>query len=67
MNLDNFDTLIFDFDGTLINSEPYHKVAHSKVLSMILNKEINLTDKQFERYVGKRDNEIFEMYKNDCA
>ena len=45
MNLDNFDTLIFDFDGTLINSEPYHKVAHSKVLSMILNKEINLTEK----------------------
>ena len=61
----DFDTLIFDFDGTLLDSEPYHKLAHSKVLSYILGKEINLTDKDFERYIGKKDTEIFEMYKKD--
>ena len=65
MNIKNYDTLIFDFDGTLLDSEPHHKVAHSKVLSSILKKDINLTDKDFERYIGKRDIEIFEMYKQD--
>lgn len=59
------DTLIFDFDGTLIDSEPYHKKAHSLTLSKILNKNINLSDKEFERYIGKSDYEIFEMYKKD--
>lgn len=65
MDFNKFDTFIFDFDGTLLNSEPYHKLAHSKVLSLILNKEIKFTDKDFERYIGKRDTEIFEMYKAD--
>lgn len=65
MDFNKFDTFIFDFDGTLLNSEPYHKLAHSKVLSIILGKEINLTNKDFERYIGKRDSEIFEMYKKD--
>lgn len=25
VDLSEFDAVIFDFDGTLINSEPYHK------------------------------------------
>lgn len=65
MNFNEYDTFVFDFDGTLLNSEPYHKLAHSKVLSLILNKEINLTDEEFSRYIGKNDKEIFEMYKSD--
>lgn len=65
MDIKKYDTLIFDFDGTLLNSEPYHKMAHSKILSHILKRYINLTDKDFERYIGKRDTEIFEMYKQD--
>ena len=65
MDLDNFNTFIFDFDGTLVNSEPIHKLAHSKVLSLILNKEVVLTDEDFQRYIGKNDNEIFDMYKKD--
>lgn len=65
MNFEDYDIFIFDFDGTLLNSEPYHKLAHSKVLSLILNKEISLSDEEFSRYIGKRDDEIFEMYKKD--
>lgn len=60
-----YDTLIFDFDGTLIDSEPYHMKAHSFVLSEITGRQITLTPKDFERYIGKKDTEIFEMYKQD--
>lgn len=65
VDLSKFDAVIFDFDGTLINSEPYHKMAHSKVLSLILNREITLSDVQFSKYIGKKDSEIFDMYKTD--
>ena len=37
----------------------------SVVLSEILNKEINLSNKDFERYIGKKDEEIYEMFKID--
>jgi len=60
-----FDTFIFDFDGTLLGSEPYHKKAHSLVLSLILQKDINLTDDEFDAYIGKSDPEIFELYKKN--
>ena len=63
--LEQFDTLIFDYDGTLINSEPYNKLAHSMVLSHILDKEFNLTDEEYARYTGKKDTDIYEMYKQD--
>ena len=56
---------LFDFDGTLMDSEKYHKKAHSKVLSIILNKEFKMTDKIFSKYVGNTDDVIFDMYKKD--
>lgn len=65
VNLSEFDAVIFDFDGTLINSEPYHKKAHSKVLSLILNRGITLSDAQFSKYISKKDSEIFDMYQTD--
>lgn len=65
MNFNDYDTFVFDFDGTLLNSEPYHKLAHSMVLTYILNRDIKLTDDEFSKYLGKSDNEIFEMYKID--
>lgn len=45
--LKDFEIYIFDFDGTLINSEPFHKKAHNLVLNEILGKEIVLTDQMF--------------------
>ncbi len=60
------DIIIFDFDGTLINSEPYHKEAHNIVLREYLgDSNFALTDNDFCRYIGKKDPEIFEMYKTD--
>ncbi len=63
--IEDFDYLFFDFDGTLLNSEVCHKQAHSFVLSLILGKKIQLSDNEFEKYVGKTDNVIFEEYKSD--
>ena len=34
--LKDFEIYIFNFDGTLINSEPFHKKAHNLVLNEIL-------------------------------
>ena len=53
--LKDFEIYIFDFDGTLINSEPFHKKAHNLVLNEILGKEIVLTDQMFSKYIGKSD------------
>ena len=64
--LNTLDIIIFDFDGTLINSEPCHKEAHNVVLREYLhNPSFSLSDQDFARYIGKKDPEIFEMYKSD--
>ena len=63
--LSECDTFIFDFDGTLIDSEPYNKRAHSIVLSSMLNRNIVLSDKDYEKYMGKKDVEIYKIFKND--
>lgn len=63
--MEKYDTIIFDFDGTLINSERYNKLAYCKVLSHIMGKEVTLTNRQYERYIGKKDVEIYEMFKKD--
>lgn len=56
---------LFDFDGTLLNSEKYHMKAHSFVLSKILNKKYKMKYKIFNNYVGNTDDIIFEKYKTD--
>ena len=63
--LKDFEIYIFDFDGTLINSEPFHKKAHNLVLNEILGKEIVLTDQMFSKYIGKSDIQIYDEYKVD--
>lgn len=56
---------LFDFDGTLLNSEKYHMKAHSFVLSKILNKKYKMKYEVFNKYVGNIDDFIFDQYKKD--
>lgn len=63
--LKNFDVYLFDFDGTLLNSEPYHKKAHNLVLNEILGRKIEFSDEMFSKYLGKSDNQIYDEYKID--
>ena len=40
--LKNMEVFLFDFDGTLINTEPSHIKAHNAVLSELLHKPFSL-------------------------
>lgn len=64
--LTNLDIFMFDFDGTLIDTEPSHIKAHNAVLSELLNKPFEFITKEFVvKYGGKSDDEIYELYKKD--
>lgn len=50
---------VFDFDGTLINSEPYHFLSHKKVMESIFP-DTKFTKEDFDREVlGRTDKEIY--------
>jgi putative hydrolase of the HAD superfamily len=58
--------IIFDMDGTLINTEPLHAEVHKKVIEKLANKESPLSANELERiYKGLADNLVFEEFKND--
>ena len=63
--LEDYECIIFDFDGTLIDSEKFHLLAHNEVLSQILNREFYFSKEGFSKYLGKKDTQIFEQYKID--
>ena len=64
-NLNNC-VFLFDFDGTLINSEVYHKIAHEKTFSKLLNRELHLSpEEQIKLLLGKTDNEIYDTFKQE--
>ena len=52
--IENFDFLFFDFDGTLLNSEVIHKQAHSFVLSKILGKKFQLTNRYLKNMLARQ-------------
>jgi len=58
--------IIFDMDGTLINTEPLHAEVHKKVIEKLANKESPLSARELESiYKGLADNLVFEEFKND--
>ena len=63
--LKNCKCFIFDFDGTLIDSEPYHINAHNMIMSSILKREVRLDNISFQKYLGKNDEEIYNLFKEE--
>lgn len=53
------NVFVFDFDGTLLNSEPCHFLSHKKVIEELFPDKI-FTKEDFKRVIGKRDVDIFE-------
>ena len=57
--------IIFDFDGTLINTEKHHLIAHNVVLTEFLGRKFEFTNEEFSKYMGRKDIDIFAQYKID--
>ena len=58
--------LLFDFDGTLLDSEKYHKLAHEQTFSNLLGRPLSLTNaEQIKLLLGKTDNEIYANFKKE--
>lgn len=59
LDLGQFDALIFDMDGVLIDSEPLWKIAMEEVFRSVGS---DLTKQDFQRTVGLRLDEVIEFW-----
>lgn len=59
IRLEDFDAVIFDMDGVLIDSEPLWKIAMEEVFHAV---GCNLTKKDFQKTVGLRIDEVCEYW-----
>ena len=59
LKLSNFDAVIFDMDGVLIDSEPLWKIAMEEVFASLGSK---LLKKDFEKTVGLRIDEVIHFW-----
>lgn len=57
--IENFEAVIFDMDGVLIDSEPLWKIAMEDVFHEI---GFNLTRKDFQKTVGLRIDEVIRFW-----
>lgn len=57
----NFDAVIFDMDGVLIDSEPLWKIAMEKTFQEV---GCNLTRQDFQKTVGLRIDEVISFWFN---
>lgn len=53
---------VFDFDGTIANTEPLHWKTHQQLLS---NYGVTLTEQHIQSYMGKNDFQIFSAMEKD--
>lgn len=58
-NLDNFEAVIFDMDGVIIDSEPLWKIAMEEVFNALGS---NLTKQDFQKTVGLRLDEVVQFW-----
>ena len=61
-SIDDFEAVIFDMDGVLIDSEPLWKIAMEKVFSDLGCK---LSKNDFQRTVGLRIDEVINYWNKD--
>lgn len=61
IDIKDFDTVIFDMDGVLIDSEPLWKIAMEETFTEI---GFNLQRKDFEKTVGLRIDEVIAFWFN---
>lgn len=59
MKLDDFDAVIYDMDGVLIDSEPLWKIAMEESFKAV---GCSLTKKDFEKTVGLRIDEVIKYW-----
>jgi len=60
--LDGKKIFVFDFDGTIINSEPLHWTAHKECLK---DYGVTITSDDIKRYIGTTDKYIYSTIKNE--
>jgi hypothetical protein len=61
INISQYEAIIFDMDGVLIDSEPVWKIAMEEVFSAV---GCNLTRKDFELTVGLRLDEVISFFQD---
>lgn len=61
LNINDFEAVIFDMDGVLIDSEPLWKIAMEDVFKSV---GCNLTRKDFQKTVGLRIDEVISYWYN---
>ena len=55
----DYDLFIFDFDGTIMDTEKYHCLAWNNALSKYKNEEVNISlDDYFKKNLGKIDKDL---------
>ena len=59
INIEDFEAVIFDMDGVLIDSEPLWKIAMEDVFKSV---GCNLTRKDFQKTVGLRIDEVIRYW-----
>ena len=62
LSLENFEAVIFDMDGVLIDSEPLWKIAMEKVFSEL---GCTLSKHDFQKTVGLRIDEVIAYWNKD--
>ncbi|HIP33047.1 MAG TPA: hexitol phosphatase HxpB [Crocinitomicaceae bacterium] len=64
LNIDQFDAVIFDMDGVLIDSEPLWKIAMEESFHSV---GCHLTRKDFGKTVGLRIDEVIDFWYNEVG
>tara|TARA_R110002072_G_C7977210_1_gene535670 strand:- start:4407 stop:5075 length:669 start_codon:yes stop_codon:yes gene_type:complete len=64
LKINDFDAVIFDMDGVLIDSEPLWKIAMEEAFNFV---GCNLTRKDFQKTVGLRIDEVIEFWHREIG